>query len=280
MNIIYNDFTNTTKYNEGKVPYITFKAFEQDADIVHAFSTRIGGISTNQYSSMNLSYTVGDDEKNVLENFEKFSESIKIPVDNMVYSHQTHTANVMKVGKEHLGMGIKKERSFHDVDGLITNEKGVCLVTSYADCVPLFIVDNNKKAIGLSHAGWRGTVCNIAANTVELMEKEFNTNSKDLKVFIGPSICANCYEVSLDVAEKFINKYGINVFNEIVIPKDNGKYKLNLWAANKTNFIEAGVLPENIFTTDICTSCNSTLLFSHRASKEQRGGMCGFLMLK
>lgn len=280
MNIVYNDFSNTTTYHEGKVPYFTFKPFETMDNIVHAFSTRIGGISPNEYSTMNLSYTVGDSEDNIRKNFEMFGEAIKIPVDNMVYSHQTHTCNVMRVSKEHLGMGILRERTFSDVDGLITNESGVCLVTSYADCVPLFVVDEVNKAIGLSHSGWRGTVGNIADNTVKAMEREFGTKSENLKVFIGPSICCNCYEVSLDVAEEFVKRYGPKAFDDIVIPKENLKFKLNLQLANRQNFIEAGVPQNQIFITDICTSCNSELLFSHRASKGKRGGLCGFLMLK
>lgn len=279
MNIVYNDFSNTTVFNNGRVPFFTFKAFK-DSNVLHGFSTRLGGISPNEYSTMNLSYTVGDSNENVLKNFELFGNAIKIPVENMVYSHQTHTCNVMRVGKEHLGMGILRDRNFSDIDGLITNEKNICLVTSYADCVPLFIVDDENSAIGLSHSGWRGAVGNIAHNTVSLMKKEFGSKPEKLKVFIGPSICANCYEVSEDVANEFIIRYGTKAFDEIVIPKDNGKFKLNLWAANKTNFIESNVLEENIHITDVCTSCNSSLLFSHRASKGKRGGMCGFLMLK
>lgn len=278
MNIVYNDFSNTTTYNEGKVPYITFKPFNNE-NLIHGFSTRLGGISENEFSSMNLSFTVGDKEENVLQNFHIFADAIKVPVENMVYSHQTHTCNVMRVGKNELGMGILRERSFNDVDGLITNEPGVCLVTSYADCVPLFIVDSNN-AIGLSHSGWRGTVGNIAGNTVKAMINEFQTKAENLKVFIGPSICNNCYEISIDVAEEFIKIYGTKVFDKILIPKDNGKFKLNLWEANKENFINAGVSTENIYITDVCTCCNESVLFSHRATKGKRGGMCGFLMMK
>lgn len=280
MNITYTNFSNTTKYHDGKVPYFTFKAFDEINCISHAFSTRIGGISTDIYSSMNLSYTVGDSNDNIQKNFSIFADAIKIPVNNMVYSHQTHTTNVMRVSKEHLGMGILRERNFSDIDGLITNEPGVCLVTSYADCVPLFIVDDVNKAIGLSHSGWKGTVNDIAIKTVKMMQSEFGSLSENLKVFIGPSICCGCYEVSEDVANQFIIKYGPEAFDNIVIPKDNMKYNLNLWLANKENFVRAGVKSDNIHITDICTSCNNELLFSHRASKGKRGGLCGFLMLK
>lgn len=280
MNINYLNFSNTTKFYSGKVPFFTSRMLDNIPGLYNAFSTKIGGISTGQYESMNLSFTVGDDPANVVENFHIFANNAKIPTNLMVYSHQTHTTNVMKVTKEHGGMGIDRDRNYSDVDGIITNEPGLCLVTSYADCVPLYIVDPVKKAIGLSHAGWRGTVNNIAKNTVELMVREYGCNPADFKVFIGPSICAECYEVSEDVAEEFAKAYGKDVFEKILIPKDNGKFKLNLHEANKRNFINEGVCSSNIEITDVCTCCNSEILFSHRATKGKRGGLCAFLMLK
>ena len=280
MNINYLNFSNTTKFYSEKVPFFTSRMLDNIPGLYNAFSTKIGGISTGQYESMNLSFTVGDDPANVVENFHIFANNAKIHTNSMIYSHQTHTTNVMKVTKEHGGMGIDRDRNYSDIDGIITNEPGLCLVTSYADCVPLYIVDPVKKAIGLSHAGWRGTVNNIAKNTVELMVREYGCNPADFKVFIGPSICAECYEVSEDVAEEFAKAYGKDVFEKILIPKDNGKFKLNLHEANKRNFINEGVCSSNIEITDVCTCCNSEILFSHRATKGKRGGLCAFLMLK
>lgn len=284
MNINYLDFTNTTCFHEedsyNKTPFFTLKIPNQPEFIVNGFSTRLGGVSEGIYESMNLSFTVGDDADNVRRNFELMGDAMGISVTNMVYSKQTHTTNVMRVNGQHKGMGIYRERDFDDIDGLITNEPGVCLVTSYADCVPLFIVDNENKAIGLSHSGWRGTVGDIAGVTVKMMQDEFGSEPSRLNVFIGPSICHNCYEVGDDVAGEFISKYGKSAFDSIVSPKDNGKYKLNLHNANLQNFIKAGVLRKNIAVTDVCTCCNSKLLFSHRASKGRRGGLCGFLMIR
>ncbi len=280
MNIDYLNFTNTTSFHEGRVPYFTSRLLDGIDFINHAFSTRLGGVSNGQYESMNLSYTVGDDEKKVRENFTLFGNSVRIIPENMVYAKQTHTTNVLKITKDHLGMGIVRERNFDNIDGLITNEVGVCLVTSYADCVPLYIVDTDRKAIGLSHSGWRGTVGDIAGETVRKMTEEYKSNPKDLKVFIGPSICQGCYEIGEDVAENFAAKYGAGVFDKILFPKENGKFHLNLWQANVTNFINAGVSESNISITDICTCHNPKLLFSHRASNGRRGGLCGFLMIK
>ena len=286
MNINYLNFSGTTYFHEGKTPFFSLKipvdskkSNEPDF-FINGFSTRLGGISSGIYESMNLSFTVGDDEEKVRRNFEIIGDSMGISSHNMVYSKQTHTTNVMRVTNEHKGMGIYRERNFDDIDGLITNEPGVCLVTSYADCVPLFIIDNKNKAIGLSHSGWKGTVGDIAGVTVRMMKEEFGSNPADLSVFIGPSICHNCYEVGDDVAGEFISKYGMDVFDSVLYLKDNGKYKLNLHNANLRNFVNAGVLVQNIAITDICTCCNPNLLFSHRASKGKRGGLCGFLMIR
>jgi len=263
-----------------KVPYIKFKCFEDLDFINHGFSTRLGGTSKGIFSSMNLSFSRGDDKTCVSKNFELFADSIGTTPEHMVYAMQTHTTNVLKVGKDECGMGVTRERNFTDIDGLITNEPGVCLVTSYADCVPLYFVDVQKRCIGLSHSGWRGTVDKIGIQTVKMMAQEFDSNPQDIIAFIGPSICQDCYEVSQDVADEFLKAYSKEEIAHILISKSNKKFQLNLHQANKYNLLDAGLKPENIFVTDICTCCNPDLLYSHRASKGQRGGLCGFLEIK
>ena len=263
-----------------KVPYIKFKCFEDLDFINHGFSTRLGGTSKGIFSSMNLSFSRGDDKTCVSKNFELFADSIGTTPEHMVYAMQTHTTNVLKVGKDECGMGVTRERNFTDIDGLITNEPGVCLVTSYADCVPLYFVDVQKRCIGLSHSGWRGTVGKIGIQTVKMMAQEFDSNPQDIIAFIGPSICQDCYEVSQDVADEFLKAYSKEEIAHILISKSNKKFQLNLHQANKYNLLDAGLKPENIFVTDICTCCNPDLLYSHRASKGQRGGLCGFLEIK
>jgi len=290
MNIKYINSSNTnsttelTNYNyelsSKKSPCIKFKCFEGIDFINYGFSTRLGGTSKGIFSSMNLSFARGDDEKCVSRNFELIADSIGTTPQHMVYAKQTHTTNVLKVGKNECGMGVIRKRNFSDIDGLITNEPGVCLVTSYADCVPLYFVDIKKKCIGLSHAGWRGTVGKIGIKTVKMMIEEFESNPLDIIAFIGPSICKDCYEISKDVADEFLQAYSKEISDRILISKSNEKFQLNLHLANKYNLLEAGLKPENIFITDICTCCNPDLLYSHRASKGQRGGLCGFLEIK
>lgn len=280
MNINYSNFNGTTKYHDTKTPYITFKKLDEIDFINHGFSTRLGGVSTGIYSSMNLTFTRDDNPECVSENFRIIGNALNIRPEDMVYAMQTHTANVMEVNESHKGMGVTIDRNFSDIDGLVTNIPGVALLTSYADCVPLFFVDPVNKAIGLSHSGWRGTVNNIAGNTINKMAALYNSEPTDIIAFIGPSICCDCYEVSEDVAEEFAKAYGDKVFDDILYVKDNGKFKLDLWNANYHNFLNSGLKPENIGITDICTCCNKDLLFSHRATKGKRGGLCGFLQIK
>ena len=163
---------------------------------------------------------------------------------------------------------------------MITNEPGIVLSTFYADCVPLFIVDPVKKAIGLSHSGWRGTVEKMGKVTIQKMTEEYGSNPEDIIAAIGPSICVDCYEVSMDVADAFKEAFKeADNLEQIVIPKSNEKAQLDLWQANLAVFLEAGVKRENIILPDICTACNKELLFSHRASNGKRGNLGAFLML-
>lgn len=261
------------------VQYLQCKVLCNIRFIRHAFSTRIGGVSTGIWASMNLNFGRGDKETDVRKNFERFGEAVGIIPDDMVYSMQTHTTNVLRVGRELCGNGVTKPQSLHDVDGLVTNEPGVCLVTTYADCIPLYLVDAKQMAIGLSHSGWRGTVGRIGRNTVDLMGKEFGSCPEDIIVFIGPGICGKCYEVGEDTAVAFYQEYTDKQCERILTPHRDGKYLLDLYAANVINLMESGIPLPNIYVSDICTCCNPQLLFSHRASKGQRGGLCAFLQI-
>ncbi|MCI8815069.1 MAG: peptidoglycan editing factor PgeF, partial [Lachnospiraceae bacterium] len=191
-----------------------------------------------------------------------------------------HTANVRVVGSEDKGCGLIKPRSYRDVDGMITNVPQVTLATYYADCVPLYLVDPVKKAVGLSHSGWKGTVGKIGKATVEAMEREYGTDPKDLTVAIGPSICQDCYEVSEDVIEEFRRAFSRELWDRLFYQKENGKYQLDLWEANRQIFLEAGVEAGKIALPGLCTCCNPDFLFSHRASKGKRGNLAAFLALK
>lgn len=265
---------------DGDVPYLVYPILEETGAVIHGFSTRLGGVSQGVCASMNLSFSRGDEEAAVLENYKRIAKAIGFSLDSTVASDQTHTANVRTVTAADRGCGLTKPRPYHDVDGMITNAPGVTLATFYADCVPLYLVDPVKRAIGLSHSGWKGTVGKIGKATVEAMEREYKTAPEDLVVAIGPSICQDCYEVSGDVIEKFREAFDEKLWDRLFYQKENGKYQLDLWEANRQIFLEAGVREEKIALPGLCTCCNPEFLFSHRASKGKRGNLAAFLALR
>lgn len=273
---------NPSTYLTGNnnVPYLRYYRLDEIPFINHGFSTRLGGVSKAYLSSMNLSFTRGDEEENVITNYHRISAAIGFDEENLVAGDQTHTTNVRRVTAEDRGKGIWRSRDYTDVDGLITNEQNLVLVTYFADCVPLYLVDIKNKAIGLSHSGWKGTLHKMGAVTLKKMKQEFQTNPADVVVCIGPSICQDCYEVSSEVALAFCENMDEKEQKQILQPKPEGKYQLNLWEANRLIFLHAGVLEQNIVMPDLCTCCNPELLYSHRASKGQRGNLAAFLTIK
>ena len=265
---------------ENGVPYLSFAALEETGLVVNGFSTRLGGTSKGKYATMNFAWNKGDDPADVLENYTRMAKALGVDRDRMVASQQTHTTNVRLVTEEDAGKGVVRERDYTDVDGLITNVPDLTLATFYADCVPLYFVDPIRKAVGLSHSGWRGTVHKIGKITVQAMADQYGSRPEDIVAIIGPSICQDCYEVSEDVILEFQKYYREDCQSELYYRKENGKYQLNLWRANEIVMEEAGILPENIHTTQWCTCCNPELLYSHRASKGKRGNLAAFLGLK
>lgn len=264
----------------GDVLYLSYPLLEQTGLVNHGFSTRIGGVSEGIFSSMNLSFTRGDGEASVRENFKRMAEAIGVEPTSLVFAAQTHTTNVRKVTAADKGKGIIYPLDYQDVDGLITNESGICLTTFYADCVPLFFIDPVHKAIGLSHSGWRGTVGKMGQETLLRMKEEYGTEAEDVFAAVGPSICQDCYEVIEDVIEKFKEAFDEIHWKALFYKKENNKYQLNLWMANEIILLEAGVRKENIAVTNVCTNCNSDVLFSHRATKGERGSLAAFMALK
>ncbi len=277
----YDEKTLHMNVNEAEgVTYLTYPAFEKLDGVIHGFSTRLGGVSSGIYSSMNLSFSRDDNEEAVKENYRRIAKAMGFCPEDIVTSDQTHTANVRKVTEQDRGKGITIPRDYHDVDGMVTNVPGLVLATFYADCVPLYFVDPVKRVIGLSHSGWRGTVSKIGKATVRKMEEEYGSSPSDILAAIGPSICQDCYEVSKDVIEEFESAFAERDWKKLFYQKKNGKYQLNLWEANHLIFLESGISEENIFMPGLCTCCNSEFLFSHRASHGKRGNLGAFLGLK
>lgn len=261
-----------------KLLYVAFPSLD-DGNCIAAFTTRMGGVSRGKYAGMNMSFTNGEDYAVVRENYNLLFSALGLNPERAVLSHQTHTDNIMTVTENDAGKGIIKSRDYDNIDGLITNCRGITLVTQFADCVPLLFYDPENQVIAASHAGWRGTVQEIGRKTVERMTKEFGTNPADIKAAIGPSIGKCCYEVDDPVFEGFKAIDYINN-DDIFFKKENGKYMLDLWKANQLILLNAGVENKNICVTDLCTCCNSQYFHSHRASGGNRGNLAALIALK
>lgn len=266
--------------NRNEVQYIQFPHLEATGLVDHGFSTRHGGVSEEYFASMNLSFTRGDDRQRVHENFRRFCDAVGVSTDSLVLSDQVHDTVIRHVTADDCGKGIIKTSDIVGVDGLITDEAGVTLTTFYADCVPLFFLDPKRKAIGLSHAGWRGSAAGIGPKTVRAMEKTFGSSASDILVGIAPSIGPCCYEVSGDVIMEFEKYTNRGIISKIAHRVDEDHWMLDLWQINQHLLTAAGVLEENIIVTDLCTKCHSDDLYSHRVMGMQRGSLAAMLALK
>ena len=282
MKLTYINHNKSCIINEKQdVTYITFpKLSKFQEQLVHGFSTRFGGVSKEHLSSMNLSFTRGDDREAVLENHRRFANALEYDESKLVFSNQVHLTHFHKVTKEDAGKGITRESDITEIDGLVTNEPGIPIITFYADCVPLFFYDPVKQVIAMAHSGWKGTVERIGEKMITFMRKEYGCEAKDIVCAIAPSICQSCYEVSEDVALRFLEVFGDSYGEELLYKKENHKYQLNLHKACEITLLEAGVLKEHLDITDLCTCCNPKFFFSHRASHGMRGNLAGVMMLK
>ncbi len=241
----------------------------------HAFSTRYGGVSQGSLSSLNLGIHRGDLRENVLKNYEILGSALGFSPEDTVFTHQTHTDIVEKVGKKDRGDGLFREVE-PERDGLITNEPGVVLTVFSADCTPILFFDPVKKAVGAAHAGWRGTALGIAKKTVEAMTREFGCSPSHIRAAIGPCIGKCCFETDGDVPSAMVAALGeeANAF----ITKSGEKYHVDLKGINTLWLQKAGV--EQIQVSEDCTVCQHDRFWSHRMTKGDRGSLAAVIFLK
>ena len=265
------------------VPLIESPLLQEIRGLRHGFSTRKGGVSKEHLSSLNLGFNLGDEREKVLENFRILGSLFEAKPEDFVLTQQTHSVNVLRVGKEDRGKGIFRERNYTDVDALITNEEGVILTAFSADCVPILFYDKGHRAIASCHSGWRGTHGRILARVIEAMQREFSSKPEEIYIAIGPSICKNCYEVSEDVGEAFLEAFPAlreETKNASPIERvSEEKFHIDLWELNRIIALEAFIPPENISISGYCTMERPDLFFSHRYSQGRRGVQGAFISL-
>lgn len=239
------------KKNYKDILYFEIEGFTFDENMKHLFTTRLGWKQNNI--------------------FDDLSQVISVPKEKIYSTRQVHGTDVIII-KEQCNSDVKKV----EVDGLITNIKGIALSTYHADCVPIYFYDKVNKVIGMAHAGWKGTLNNIAQVMVNNMVKDFSSRLKDIHVALGPSIGVCCYEIGEEVAILFKERYPYN--SHILVEKDNKIY-LDLWNVNMVNLLNAGIRKENIYLSDYCTSCNTDTVFSYRKEKGTTNRMLAVISL-
>lgn len=259
------------------IKVVIIEEFEKTGLVKHGFSTRIGGTSEGIFSGLNLGLKTKDDREHVLSNIEKFCKTIDVDYKSLVLGDQVHSDGIRKADKKDKGKGIVNEKDYRGIDGLITKDKGVPLMTFHADCVPLLFLDPINKGVAASHAGWQGTMLKIGQKTVKKMMEEFGSKPEDILVGIGPSIGKCCYEISEDVVERF--NINFTETSNIVFPMGGGKYMLDLWEANRIALKEIGVIDRNIISSRLCTACDTHLFYSHRREKGLTGRMASVIEL-
>ncbi len=244
-------------------------------DTPHGFSTRYGGVSRGSLASLNLGIHRGDLRENVIRNYEILGNALGFSPEQTVFTRQTHTDIVHRVGKADRGDGLFREVE-PERDGLITNEPGVVLTIFSADCTPLLFFDPVKKAVGAAHAGWRGAALGIGKKTVEAMAREFGSRPSDIRAAIGPCIGKCCFETDNDVPEAMYQALGAEAADHIT--QTGKKYHVDLKGLNALWLKKAGV--QQIQVSGDCTVCQKERFWSHRVTKGDRGSLAAVIFLK
>ncbi len=238
----------------------------------HCFTTKCGGLSRGKVNGLNLGFRVGDDVDIVTRNYKMVSDDMGFYFERITAGRQTHSNNIRIITEEDAGKGVSRESEFMDVDGLVTNVRQLPLVVYYADCVPILMTDKSAGVIAAVHSGWRGTVGEISGNAIKIMTEQFNAKPENIFAAIGPSIGQCCFETGSEVACEFDSK--------LALACGNGKFMVDLWAANERILLKYGLKPDNIDIFKMCTMCNSDILYSYRVNKDTTGRMGAFISLR
>ncbi len=262
---------------DGDLIYLKIDIFGQYAARAY-FTTRIGGVSSGAYASLNMGLHVGDKKEDVLQNRKKIAASLGIDPGSFVAAEQVHGAETYVVTGQEEGAGaLDYHDSIPGVDALITATAGLPLISFYADCVPLFFLDPVKRVVALAHAGWRGTVKKIARQTVLQMRESFSSDPADILVALGPSISRDFYEVNERVIVEF--KGVFPGYKEFIVYRGKESYLLDLWQANMMVLEEAGIARDNILPANLCTYREDRYFYSYRREMGKTGRMASIIFL-
>lgn len=271
--------TGFSHHQMGSLEFLTIPAFDDTGLVDHCFTTRLGGVSTGELSTLNLGIYKNDTTENVIRNYQLITQPVGIDYTKLTFSRQVHGDQIGIITKESAPRNGIFKSALEGLDALITGDPQVPLATYHADCVPLFFLDPVKRVTALAHSGWRGTVKKIGMKTIEKMVSEYGCDTKDLLVAIGPSIGPCHFEVDGPVASQFVEAYGYDS-DSIVRENKKGKYTIDLWKANILQFEQLGVLDSNITLAGECTYCNRHKYFSHRGDSGKTGSLAAMIQLR
>ena len=271
----------------GPALYLLRDWMEESPGLTAGITGREGGTSGPPWTSLNCGLHVGDDAEAVVRNRALAAEAAGWDPAAWTCAEQVHGCRVHRVVRADRGRGGRDaESAIPGADAIMTDEPGILLASYYADCVPLLFHDPSRGAVALAHAGWRGTVLEIAARTVEAMEREFGSRPADIRAAIGPAIGPCCYEVdgpvierALPLAESLASAGGAPLDAMIRMTED-GKARLNLKEMNRQIMIRSGIMPSSIAFSSFCTGCRRDLFFSHRREGGRTGRMASFIGMR
>lgn len=248
---------------------------------VTAFSTtRNGGVSKGDYASMNCTPYTGDDIEAVQRNQQLLCTALHIEKEQLIIPYQTHSVNALVIDKEFLQQNAeKRNEQLQNIDALITQEKGVCLCVSTADCTPILLYDRKQQVIAAIHAGWRGSVNYIVRKTLEQMNRLYNTQGEDIFAAIGPCIGFDAFEVGDEVYDAFKqNDFPMEYISGW--KPETHKWHIDLQMANSVQLIDFGVPTEQIDICDICTFTHYEKFFSARRLGIKSGRILSGIFMK
>ncbi|MFQ5511411.1 MAG: peptidoglycan editing factor PgeF [Candidatus Krumholzibacteriia bacterium] len=268
------------EHKTGNLRFFSYRSFEPFRYLTNVVTTRVGGTSKPPYEGLNLGLHVGDDADDVLENRALASQALGIEPEALTFPEQIHGNVVAAVGGKERGCGaVTADNAVKGADALITRSPGVPLTVLVADCVAISFYDPRRAAIGLAHAGWKGTLGRIAERTVEAMQTEYDSSPGDLHAGIGPSIGKGHYEVGREVLEAFGKEFGRSEAARFIREDMHGTCYLDLWGLNASQLQAAGIDADHIEVTESCTACRPDLFYSHRHEQGTTGRFAGLIML-
>jgi YfiH family protein len=246
----------------GGLRLFEFETLSGCPGLTHAVFARQGGVSPSPWESLNVGGGVGDVAERVIENRQRAFHAAGRPVDSIADVWQVHSAEVL-VMRAPRATG---ERPPH-ADGMVTDKPELTLFMRFADCVPVLLYDPQRRAVGIVHAGWKGTLARIAARAVAHMEESFGSRAQDMLAAIGPSIGPDHYPVGAEVVERARAAFAKDEAR--LLTEREGEVCLDLWLANMLALQEAGV--HSIEVAGLCTACHTGDWFSHRGEHGRTG---------